>query len=437
MKRPINIMKKIALLIFVAFSAQSQTNNELNKLVQQVLSYSPVLKAQKTSLQIGDTKSQIQQSYAKPIIAYEAGITRVDPVSKVIFATGGVPSVLQFQPNMNYNTNFVASQTLYDWGKNKSTIDKILLETRLSQTQIDQTAFGLGYQIATVYHQILFLQNVITIQKAELNRIKSHTEIVENQIKLGEALELDAMGLRIRVQNQQTKITETETQIDKLIDFLQTQSGQKELKKQIKAIIQASNAKGNLELHPAIASLDAEKSVFEQEINIQSKASAPTLAGSASLGLRNGFLPRVNGEVPAFEDDFKINSLVGIKLTVPIYSGKRASMQQSIARLQQERISLQKEDTQTKLAYDLRQGEANLSLIQDKLATQKKVIEQAKYAYQLGEARYKEGTIKQLELDQIQNLLEEAQLQEENFKFQFNLQQLDLLKTQGVKFWEL
>lgn len=430
-------MKKIALLIFVAFSAQSQTNNELNKLVQQVLSYSPVLKAQKTSLQIGDTKSQIQQSYANPIIAYEAGITRVDPVSKVIFATGGVPSVLQFQPNMNYNTNFVASQTLYDWGKNKSTIDKILLETRLSQTQIDQTAFGLGYQIATIYHQILFLQNVLTIQKAELNRIKSHTEIVENQIKLGEALELDAMGLRIRVQNQQTKITETETQIDKLIDFLQTQSGQKDLKKQIKAIIQASNAKGNLELHPAIASLDAEKSVFEQEINIQSKASAPTLAGSASLGLRNGFLPRVNGEVPAFEDDFKINSLVGIKLTVPIYSGKRASMQQSIARLQQERISLQKEDTQTKLAYDLRQGEANLSLIQDKLATQKKVIEQAKYAYQLGEARYKEGTIKQLELDQIQNLLEEAQLQEENFKFQFNLQQLDLLKTQGVKFWEL
>jgi hypothetical protein len=33
--------------------------------------------------------------------------------------------------------------------------------------------------------------------------------------------------------------------------------------------------------------------------------------------------------------------------------------------------------------------------------------------------------------------LEEAQLQEENFKLQLNLQQLDLLKTKGVKFWEL
>jgi outer membrane protein TolC len=338
---------------------------------------------------------------------------------------------------MNYNTNFVASQTLYDWGKNKSTIDKILLETRLSQTQIDQSAFGLAFQIATVYHQILFLQNVVTIQKAELSRINSHKAIVENQIKLGEALELDAMGLRIRVQNQETKITETETQIDKLIDFLQTQSGQKGLKNQIKAIIQAKTANGNLEKHPAIVSLEAEKSVFEQEIAIQSKASTPTLVGSASLGVRNGYLPRINGEVPAFEDDFKLNSLVGIKLTVPIYSGKRASMQQHLAKIQQERIAFQKEDTQTKLAYELRQGQANLNLIQDKLATQKNVIEQAKYAYQLGEARYKEGTIKQLELDQIQNLLEEAQLQEENFKFQFNLTQLDLLKTQGVKFWEL
>jgi outer membrane protein TolC len=112
-------------------------------------------------------------------------------------------------------------------------------------------------------------------------------------------------------------------------------------------------------------------------------------------------------------------------------------MQQHLAKIQQERISFQKEDTQSKLAYELRQGEANLKLIEDKLASQKKVIDQAKYAYQLGEARYKEGTIKQLELDQIQNMLEEAQLQEENFKFQFNLQQLDLLRTQGVKFWEL
>lgn len=429
-------MKKIALLIFATFSLQAQTNADLSALVRKALDYAPALKAQKTQVRIGDTKTQIQQSLAKPVIAYEAGITRVDPVSKATFAMGGAPTVLQFQPNMNYNTNFVANQTLYDWGKNKIAIEKSQLETQLSKTQIEQSAFGIAYQIATIYHQILFLQNVLRIQQSELVRIKSQSAIVEQQLKLGEALQLDAMSLKIRIQNQETKMGETETQINKLTDYLETQTGQpiKNLLKPIQTTIASTEGIIN---NPMFAQLEAENAVFQREIQLQEKASSPTLSGAASLGLRNGFLPRINGETPPFSDDFKINTMVGLKLNVPIYSGKRASMQKSIAQIQQERIAFQKEDTQNKLAYEVRQGEANLKTIQAKIATQHQLIGQARYAYQLGEARYKEGTIKQIELDQIQNTLEEAQLQEENFKLQLNLQQLDLLKIKGVKFWEL
>ena len=429
-------MKKIALLLFATFSLQAQTNSDLSALVSKALDYAPALKAQKTQIRVGDTKTQIQQSLDKPVIAYEAGITRIDPVSKVTFAMGGAPSVLQFQPNMNYNTNFVASQTLYDWGKNRIAIEKSQLETRLSKTQIEQTEFAIAYQVASIYHQILFLQNVLKIQQAELGRIKTQAQIIDQQVKLGEALQLDAMSIKIRVQNQDTKIGETETQINKLTDYLETQTGQS-LKgglKPIQTTIQSNETVAN---NPMFAQLDVENAVWQQEIQLQDKASAPTLSGAASLGVRNGYLPRINGEVPAFSDDFKINTMVGLKLNVPIYSGKRASMQKSIAQIQQERINFQREDTNNKLAYELRQGDANIKTIQAKLTTQRQLIEQAKYAYQLGEARYKEGTIKQMELDQIQNTLEEAQLQEENFKLQLNLQKLDLLKTKGVKFWEL
>jgi outer membrane protein TolC len=182
--------------------------------------------------------------------------------------------------------------------------------------------------------------------------------------------------------------------------------------------------------------LDAEKAILEQEINVQSKASSPTLSGVATLGIRNGYLPRINGETPPIADDFKVNSMLGIKLTVPIYSGKRALYQQNIAKIQQERVNYLKEEKNTQLAYEVRQGEVNLKNLQDKMALQAKVIEQAKYAYKLAEARYKEGTIKQLEIDQAQNNLEEAQLMEENFRLQMKLQQMDLLKAKGLRFWE-
>jgi len=414
----------------------AQTNKDLNSIVQQVLDHSPALKGQKTLLSVGETKSQIQKSYADPIIAYEAGITRIDPVSKASFGTALTPTVLQFQPNMNYNTNFSANQVLFDWGKNALNIEKIRLENKLTQSQIDVMAFGMAYQIATVYHQIHYLKNVLAIQSSELKRIKDQSAIIEQQIKLGEAIELDAMGWRIKVSNQENKISETSSQIAKLSDFLETQAG-KELKKELANTATLSqSSQGSIENNPSFKQLEAEKAVFEQEINVQSKSSLPTLSGVATLGIRNGYLPRINGETPPIEDDFKINSMLGIKLTVPIYSGKRALYQQNIAKIQQERVNYLKEEKNTQLAYEVRQGEVNLKNLQDKMALQGKVFEQAKYAYKLSEARYKEGTIKQYEIDQAQNTLEEAQLMEENFRLQIKLQQMDLLKAKGLRFWE-
>ena len=65
------------------------------------------------------------------------------------------------------------------------------------------------------------------------------------------------------------------------------------------------------------------------------------------------------------------------------------------------------------------------------------MIEQAVYAYKLAESKFSKGTIKQIELDAVQNTLEEAQLQKENIYLQISLQQLELLKIKGLKFWEL
>lgn len=431
-------MKKyIYLILFtINFQGLAQINQELNSIVKNVLDHSPTLKGQKTLLSVGETKSQIQKSYADPTIAYEAGITRVDPVSKATFATGPASTVLQFQPNMNYTTNFIANQVLYDWGKNAQNIEKIRLENKLTQSQIDVMAFGMAYQIATIFHQIHYLKNVLSIQTSELKRIKDQAAIVEQQIKLGEAIELDAMGWRIKVSNHENKLSETQSQIEKLTDFLETQAG-KELKKELTntATLNQQN-EGSIENNPSFKQLEAEKAILEQEINVQSKASSPTLSGIATLGIRNGYLPRINGETPPISEDFKVNSMLGLKLTVPIYSGKRALYQQNIAKIQQERVNYLKEEKNTQLAYEVRQGEVNLKNLQDKIALQGKVIEQAKYAYKLSEARYKEGTIKQLEIDQAQNTLEEAQLMDENYRLQIKLQQMELFKAKGLRFWE-
>lgn len=52
----------------------------------------------------------------------------------------------------------------YNWGKNALALEKSRLENKLPQVQIDLATTNMAYQIATMYHQIKFLQNVIKIQ---------------------------------------------------------------------------------------------------------------------------------------------------------------------------------------------------------------------------------------------------------------------------------
>lgn len=430
-------MKKSILLLFICFATSAQTNKDLTEIVKQILDHSPALKGQKMGLKIGDVKTQIQQSYSNPTISYEAGITRIDPVSKATFMTGGAPSILQFQPNMNYNTNFVANQIIYDWGKNALAIEKIGLENKLTQVQIDLATFNVAYQISSIFHQIKFLQNVFNIQQAELSRIESHAEVVGIQVKLGELLELDQLGINIRIKNQEIKISETELQLNKLIDFLNTQAG-KDISPWLKnSLLNQQESKSTIAENPLLLQLNAEDAILQKEINVQEKLSSPTIAGIASIGVRNGYLPRINGEVPPISDDFKLNTLLGLKLTIPIYSGKRAFLQENILKFQKDRVQMQRDETGAKLSFELRQGEATLAQLTKKSAIQNQVIDQAIYAYKLAETRFSKGTIKQIELDVVQNTLEEAQLQKENIYLQISLQQLELLKIKGFKFWEL
>jgi outer membrane protein TolC len=430
-------MKKSILLLFICFATSAQTNKDLTEIVKQVLDHSPALNGQKMGLKIGDVKTQIQQSYSNPTISYEAGITRIDPVSKATFMTGGVPSILQFQPNMNYNTNFVANQIIYDWGKNALAVEKVGLENKLTQVQIDLAAFNVAYQVSSIFHQIKFLQNMFKIQQTELSRIKSHAEVVGIQVKLGELLELDQLGINIRIKNQEIKISETELQLNKLIDFLNTQAG-KDISPWLKnSLLNQQESKSTIAENPLLLQLNAEDAILQKEINVQEKLSSPTIAGIASIGVRNGYLPRINGEVPPISDDFKLNTLLGLKLTIPIYSGKRAFLQENILKFQKDRVQLQRDETGARLSFELRQGEANIKQLTNKSAIQNQVIDQAIYAYQLAEARFSKGTIKQIELDAVQNTLEEAQLQKENIYLQISLQQLELLKIKGFKFWEL
>ena len=127
--------------------------------------------------------------------------------------------------------------------------------------------------------------------------------------------------------------------------------------------------------------------------------------------------------------------MLGLKLSIPIYAGKRASYQAELATIQQERLAFQLADAQEKLGSEFRQARLNFDNYGKKSATQKQVVSQAQYALELANVRFKQGLIRRIELEQSESIVEEAQLMQAQYDYLLSLQQLELLRITGVKIW--
>ncbi|MBB6002928.1 TolC family protein [Arcicella rosea] len=428
------------ILVGQAVKAQEKTDETLKQLVRSAIEYAPKIKEQQQMVNIGDYRTKVQESALKPQIQSEIGVTRIDPVAKANFGT----TSLQFQPNMNYNANIGANYVLYDWGKQNINIEKSKLETELSKTGVEGLKNIYAYQVANLYYGIIYTQKAIEVQKEQLKLVEDNGKIIGDRLKQGDALDYDQVTIQVRYKNAETRLTDLQSQLERQYIYLSSLIG-----KDAHGVI-PNNADFNLglvALSTEEAFNQAQNSNFdlktlkdrdliaEREVKIAKMGSAPYIAANASLGLRNGYLPRINGEIPPISDDFKFGSTVGVKLTIPVYSGNRTAHQTEIARLNREMLKYSAEVTNQNLKRDLDAAQNDYNTAKSKLELSERNVFQAQYALKLANARFKNGVITNVEIEASQTALRETQLTQLQYQYQMSIAQLELNRLTGIKFW--
>jgi outer membrane protein len=441
-------MKYRYLLILFFFTlhtfAQERTNETLNQLVRLSIDYAPKIKEQQQLVLMGDYRTKIQESALRPQILTEVGITRIDPVAKATFAFGGAPVSLQFQPNMNYNANFGGNYVIYDWGKQFVNIERSKLETELAKTGVEGLKNVYAYQVANLYYGIIFSQKAIEVQKEQLKLVDDNSKIISSRLKQGDALDYDQVSVQVRYKNAESRLTDLQSQLEKQIIYLSSLIG-KDAHGMIPAGTDFNAGTADLTIETAtkqaqtnnydLKALKDRDQIAERDIKIAQMGALPSLAANAQVGIRNGYLPRINGETPDITDDFKFNSVVGVKLTIPVYTGHRGAHQTEIAKLNREMLKYSVDVTNQALKRDLEAAQNDYNTAKNKLELSQENVKQAQYALNLANVRYKNGVLTNVEIEAAQTALQDAQFTQLQYQYQMALAKLEMNRLAGIKFW--
>ena len=395
----------------VLFSQTAGINTALKTLINQSFTYFPKMKELQQQVQTNQYREAASKSGYQPTVSANLGYVYVAPVSQMALPLGMPPyPVFSFQPNNNFNTALTLNQTLWDFGKVKTSVEKAKDEIKISNANIEASKSTLAAQVSTIFYSILYLHKAIGVQDSMLNTLYESKKIMDSRVKNGDALELDALTVKNNIDNANNRKADLQNMLDKQNNLLYYTTGQNMTSVTAQALfdfnvasaekdsVTASAQKWNSEV--VLAKLHIEQA--RHEISSTKAAALPVLSVLGGLGYKNGYLPDLN--------QIRFNYLVGINLSVPLYQGGRYIRQTKVAEstLLQSQFSL--ESTHNNLRKDILQTLDDIRLNEEKIVNTRSMIIQAQTTLQLAQSKYRNGTAIYVELFTAQNNLLAAQL---------------------------
>ena len=140
----------------------------------------------------------------------------------------------------------------------------------------------------------------------------------------------------------------------------------------------------------------------------------------------------------AMNNDFKFKdymwnpySMVGLSLSIPIFSGGSKIYKIKQTRNSIEQLSLQREDTQRNLQLAIKQYIDNMNTCVKRFDASQKGVEQAERGYMISQKRYDTGAGTLLEMNDSELALTQAKLNFNQANYDYKVAKADLEKVLG------
>lgn len=425
-------MKKV-IVIFIGIvflslnsSAQNLVNTELQNILNQSLVYFPKVKEVQQTVALSEEKLKLTKLNSYPDLSFDASYAYVQPKIEVAFGD----KMFQFAPEHNYGAAINGVYTLLDFGRLKANIEKSKMELQASKHIAAQLKESLFYQVTQLYFQIIYAKKAIEIQNTVLQVLTENKTIIETQLKNGNAIQLDLLTIQAKIDNENNRKIDVETNLKKLTNLLSYATGIEkvdgnQLEFSLKNYTTEEALQQAIMNNPSLAIAKDKVSIAKAELEVSKLSTKPIVGMKASAGYRNGYLPAIQ--------DQRFNYNAGIGLSVPLFNGGK--IRQAV-KIHEQGLAIQ-ETGATALLHDfekdIKAAIIDIESNQNRIKNASTQIEQATLAQKLSNAKLLNGTTTPVELTSTNADYQRALLNQLQYQYQLCNAKLELAKLMGLE----
>lgn len=443
------VMIVLPSLAFAPIKAQDTLVLDIEKALEIALSENPTVKVANKEIQ----KKQYAQkgSYASlfPQISFGADYNRTlkkqvmymdgfDMGSTEIPGMENMPSMdegIEVGRDNNWSLGFNASMPIVNASLWKS-LSISAVDVELAVEQARSSKIAMVNQVKKSYYGVLLANDSYRVFKDSYDNAMENYLDIKRKFEQGTVAEYDLIRANVTVKNSEPNMLQAENalvlakwQLKALLGMdldmnIQCEGQLSDFKSNLFGDFLSTNT--NLDNNTDLKQMDLQTKQLEKTMTMQKFDYLPTLSLTSMY------------QWTAMNNDFKFKnymwnpySMIGVSLSIPIFSGGSKFYKIKQTRNSIEQLNLQREDTQRNLQLAIKQYIDNMNTCVKRFDASQKGVEQAERGYMISQKRYDTGAGTLLEMNDSELALTQARLNFNQAIYDYMVAKADLEKVLG------
>ena len=348
------------------------------------------------------------------------------------FGRPGEMIPVQFGTNFNISGALDASQMLYNqtWLVAVKMAQQTMQQNELAT---ERTEIEVVYDVAQSYYLAQITMQQIRNMRANLEKIEKAEKIAQSQWENGLIKKVDLDRFVVQKLNMITDIDRLKVLYQQELAMQKYFMGLKQeqeiaLEDSIPTSTLTPGSEGNLNNHIDIRMIEKQKELVTTNIRMNQSGYYPNLTLIGSMNYLNQSNTMYLFGKPT---DWFNTSLVGLRLSVPVFSGMQRHYRVSQTRVELEKLKINEDDTRKLILINSEDAARKLLNSIEAEKRQRDNMGLAERVYNISQEQYQKGVIPLTDLLTAETALSDSQANHTYALVQMKISELNYLKANG------